>query len=468
MPWRKPWIDLAEPEAKKGGGGEGRQDLQRRAYEVWISEIMLQQTRVETVRKYWLAWMDKWPTIEALAHASVDDVLSAWRGLGYYGRARRIHEAAQKVMNDSELQGQLPEYASELSKHIPGVGPYTAGAISSIVFGHATPILDGNIARVLCRQAGLYADPRAKSTTDLQWELARMLVEAVSPDRPSGVPGRWNQGLMELGSTHCTPTNPGCETCPIQATCAAYIEGQVYEKKGTSSARAERDIEDLCTICQPLPDPADAGDDADDPPPSSPPRKKKLQQMTLMGTTMKTAEPKKARAKMASAIKYAQLFPMRIPKQAPRTEHRLVCIVRTTGKTPRYLLVKRPDQGLLASLWEFPTTTLNHDEDKDVSALANAYIQTLAIPPPTAGDSPYMTLQVNRIQSLGTVRHEFSHLHWLMYAVLVDVTCHAASGASDIDISRLQWQTTGGVEAASMGTGLRRCWSLVPTDEPCQ
>ena len=141
MPWRQAWIEPDVPHSSKRPRLDAEAPLtreeriQRRAYEVWISEIMLQQTRVETVREYWKAWMEKWPTLEALANASVDDVLAVWRGLGYYGRARRIHEAAQKVMTDPHLRGQLPANAQELMEHIPGVGPYTAGAISSIVFG---------------------------------------------------------------------------------------------------------------------------------------------------------------------------------------------------------------------------------------------------------------------------------------------------------------------------------------------
>ena len=221
MPWRQPWMDPDAPlpkrvcgsaSASEAGGAASRTDaLQKRAYEVWISEIMLQQTRVETVREYWLAWMRRWPTIEALAEASPDDVLAAWRGLGYYSRATRIHQAAKQVVEHPELQGLLPENVDALQELVPGVGRYTAGAISSIVFGHAVPILDGNVARVLSRQSALYADPKAKQTTDVLWAMAQKLVERVSEHAagrssdkkrgatPSATPGAWNQALMELG-----------------------------------------------------------------------------------------------------------------------------------------------------------------------------------------------------------------------------------------------------------------------------
>ncbi|CAO1632544.1 unnamed protein product [Sympodiomycopsis kandeliae] len=273
MPWRKAWINPESPEYQDGEQAQTklRRDLEKRAYEVWISEIMLQQTRVATVIAYWEKWMAKWPTIQDLADASPDDVLSAWRGLGYYSRATRIHQAAQKVVKDENMQGLLPTTAAELEKQVPGVGRYTAGAISSIVFGKAEAILDGNVARVLSRQLGLYANPKNKATTDFLWQVAQGLVEAVAGfsqsdvGRSSEKPSLWNQALMELGSTVCTPQQSKCGECPIRSTCRAYGEGerlaiakgqmksnsaifqQQPEDKKTPS---EIDIEDLCQRCE--------------------------------------------------------------------------------------------------------------------------------------------------------------------------------------------------------------------------
>ena len=215
MPWRSTWID---PEKTKGASAL----LKERAYRVWISEIMLQQTRVATVIDYFNRWMHKWPSIEDLANAEPDEVLAAWKGLGYYSRSARIHEAAKKVAADKNMQGLLPELPQDLSREVPGVGPYTAGAISSIVFGHAVPIVDGNVIRVLCRQMGLMASTKEKATMDFLWESARRLVRRIAldslPDHRSEdpgeeaetvngdqllprskVPGGWNQALMELG-----------------------------------------------------------------------------------------------------------------------------------------------------------------------------------------------------------------------------------------------------------------------------
>ncbi len=177
MPWRQQWID---PSAD---ASTSALTLKRHAYRVWISEIMLQQTRVATVIDYFNRWMDKWPNIEDLASAKEEEVLSAWKGLGYYSRSARIHQAAKKVVADKSLKGMLPELPEELIREVPGVGPYTAGAISSIVFGHAVPLLDGNVARVLSRQAGILANTKEKALTDLMWEAARRLVRRASLDQ---------------------------------------------------------------------------------------------------------------------------------------------------------------------------------------------------------------------------------------------------------------------------------------------
>ncbi|OAQ61252.2 A/G-specific adenine DNA glycosylase [Pochonia chlamydosporia 170] len=254
MPWRKSWVNPShEPDASAL-----RKLLERRAYEVWISEIMLQQTRVAVVIDYWNRWMDKWPTIQDLAGADPEDVLAAWRGLGYYSRATRIHEAAKLVVQDPTMQGLLPSTASELEEKVPGVGRYTAGAISSIVFGRAAPMVDGNVLRVLSRQLGIYGNIKSdKMVIDTIWAAADALVRAVALDHLSiedskseisDRPGRWGQALMELGSTICTP-KPNCSQCPITASCRVYNEAKnmSQNKDGTVA-----DIEDFCTICEPF------------------------------------------------------------------------------------------------------------------------------------------------------------------------------------------------------------------------
>jgi A/G-specific adenine glycosylase len=209
MPWRKPFLD---PAAYIGREAELRAAQTQRAYEIWISEIMLQQTRVETVIPYFERWLAAWPTVRDLAAASTDDVLAVWKGLGYYSRATRLQSGAQKLVADPELRGLLPRTAHELVAVVPGVGPYTAGAISAIAFGEAAPMVDGNVQRVLSRQLGLYASMKSSATTQLLTEVASRLVRAVAEDgepkgsakgstpKPSDRPGRWGQALMELGA----------------------------------------------------------------------------------------------------------------------------------------------------------------------------------------------------------------------------------------------------------------------------
>ena len=187
----------------------------RDPYRVWISEVMLQQTRVETVVPYFERWMQRFPDVQALAHAPLDDVLKAWEGLGYYARARHLHAAAQQIV--AAHGGQVPADAEAL-RRLPGVGRYTAGAILSIAFGRDEPALDGNIRRVLSRAFAVAEPSRARLDAAL-WRLARALL-------PSGRAGAFNEALMELGATVCTPRSPLCAQCPWAFACAAFAAGQ--------------------------------------------------------------------------------------------------------------------------------------------------------------------------------------------------------------------------------------------------
>ncbi|KNE59139.1 A/G-specific adenine glycosylase [Allomyces macrogynus ATCC 38327] len=185
----------------------------QRAYEVWVSEIMCQQTQVATVIPYYQRWMAKWPTIFDLAKTDLEEVNQVWAGLGYYSRAKRLHEAAKLVV--TKFGGDLPRTAEALEKEVPGVGRYTAGAIASLAYQQPAPLVDGNVIRVLSRLRALGGDVKTKSVTELHWTLA---TELVHPDRP----GDLNQSLMELGALVCTPANPSCATCPVQTQCWAY------------------------------------------------------------------------------------------------------------------------------------------------------------------------------------------------------------------------------------------------------
>lgn len=228
-------------------------------YAIWVSEVMLQQTRVDTVIPYWERWLERFPTVGALAEADIDDVLKHWEGLGYYSRARNLHRAAGVVRE--RYEGAVPADADEL-RTLPGVGEYTAGAVASIAFGATEPAVDGNVRRVLSRLHDLEA-PTAR-------QLRGRAAELVPEDRP----GEFNQALMELGATICTPRDPDCAACPVSAWCEARRLG-VQEQR-------------------PLP---------------------------------RTRKP--------------------VPHEVVRT----VVLVREDGPL---LMARRPPEGLLAGLWEFP------------------------------------------------------------------------------------------------------------------
>ncbi len=184
-------------------------------YAIWISETMLQQTRVETVIPYYERFLERFPTVEALSSAETEDVYGLWAGLGYYSRARNLHAAARCIVD--EWDGRLPEDADGL-RSLPGVGRYTAGAVASIAFDRPEPIVDGNVARVLSRLHGIREDVKSKAVVDRLWEEAARL--AVGPR-----PGDLNQALMELGATICTSRAPRCMACPIAIHCDANRRG---------------------------------------------------------------------------------------------------------------------------------------------------------------------------------------------------------------------------------------------------
>ncbi|EGP4723471.1 A/G-specific adenine glycosylase [Enterococcus faecium] len=187
----------------------------RDPYRIWISEIMLQQTRVDTVIDYFYRFMEWFPTIEELATAPEEKLLKAWEGLGYYSRARNIQAAAKQIM--SEFDGKMPQTPEEISS-LKGIGPYTTGAIASIAFGLPEPAVDGNVMRVVSRLFCIEADIAKASSRKIFDKAMRKIIDETYP-------GEFNQAMMDLGSAICTPTSPKCEACPIQAFCLANKRG---------------------------------------------------------------------------------------------------------------------------------------------------------------------------------------------------------------------------------------------------
>jgi A/G-specific adenine glycosylase len=195
----------------------------RDPYAIWISEVMLQQTQVKTVIPYWERWMAEFPTVRYLAPAEEQRVLKLWEGLGYYTRARNLQKAARLICN--EHSGEFPSDFDQVHA-LPGIGRYTAGAICSIAYGQATPILDGNVLRVLTRVFAISGDPKSKSNQERLWALSAQLVSAAAKDDACSA---LNQGLMELGATMCTPREPLCGNCPLRSTCQAFRTERIAE-----------------------------------------------------------------------------------------------------------------------------------------------------------------------------------------------------------------------------------------------
>ena len=200
-------------------------------YQVWVSEMMLQQTQVETVKPYFVRWMARFPAVQALAAAPLEEVLKLWEGLGYYARARNLHRAAREIV--ARHGGEIPDDMAAL-RALPGIGPYSAGAIASIAFNRAVPLVDGNVARVLSRLFALREAPQSPAGKRRLWSLAESLV-------PAGGGRDFNQALMELGALLCRSQQPLCGLCPVRAQCLAYGEGNP-ENYPARKRRAERPI----------------------------------------------------------------------------------------------------------------------------------------------------------------------------------------------------------------------------------
>ncbi|KAH9870834.1 hypothetical protein J1614_006406 [Plenodomus biglobosus] len=483
MPWREAWIDPSEYEGREEELGAV---LGKRAYEVWVSEVMLQQTRVSTVIPYFKNWISKWPTVQALADANHDDVLSVWKGLGYYSRATRLHEGAKAMIAKSTGSScPLPSSATALQE-FPGIGRYTAGAISSIAFGEAEPVLDGNVARVLSRQLGLYIDVKDKKATDMLWDIADQLIKSVSESQPSRTPGQWNQAMMELGSTICTP-RPRCNECPIQSTCRVHSEGKLLTKKQQTPV-VVGDIEDACTLCDLLDteDLVTASEDLTTGERLTKKRKTTTKQTNTISqyfaaktpkstvetedeeeTDLTPTEDSRKRKALASSevpkqvLSYCALFPKKVAKKKAAEEECVVCMIELSMSdgSSKWLIEKRPDKGLLASLWQFPQSTLTASQNTPSlrKTAAQKYTSSLAVGDIDMSHAEYVT-------AFPPLVHVFTHIRLTMYAYHYRIA--GADTTGDIDITCQEQPTRKLVDAGSMGTetlstGMRKCWDMI-------
>lgn len=199
-----------------------------RPYEIWIAEIMLQQTQVKTMLPYYARWMTRFSGVPALARAMEEELLKYWEGLGYYARVRNIHKTAKILVQ--EFDSVFP-VNFEILRGLPGIGPYTAGAIMSIAFNADYPVVDGNVARILTRLFDLQTPLRNRETQKVLWNLADLLL-------PKGQARKFNQALMDLGALICTPKHPACAHCPLQEHCLGLRDGVVNQRPVMSRARA--------------------------------------------------------------------------------------------------------------------------------------------------------------------------------------------------------------------------------------
>jgi A/G-specific adenine glycosylase len=295
-------------------------------YAVWVSEIMLQQTRVEAVIPYFERWMKRFPTVQVLAKVSEQDVLHSWEGLGYYSRARNLHKAAGIVAR--EFGGELPRSIVAL-RRLPGIGRYTAGAIASMAFGLDEPTLDGNLRRVFARLFNVEVPADSTEGEKILWSIA-------AENLPKGRAGDFNQALMDLGATICLPQKPLCPDCPLREACQA-------QKMGVQEARPVL----------------------------------------------------KAKLKVPSVVQAA-------------------VVILGRG---RVLLAKRPSEGLLGGMWEFPNGRVDGDPARGLyKTLKTGY-----------------SLRVRAGEPLGTLQHAYTHFR-------VTVHVFSAELAGDLpENEKRQW-----------------------------
>ncbi|KAF9110407.1 hypothetical protein BGX27_006366 [Mortierella sp. AM989] len=450
LPWRRDFYEPLLPGDERPG---------QRAYEVWVSEIMCQQTQIATVIPYFNTWMAKWPTIADLAAADLEEVNKVWTGLGYYSRASRLHSGAQKVLKD--FNGILPSDPVVLEKEVPGIGRYTAGAIASHAYNVPAELVDGNVIRVLSRLRAIGGDVKSPKVIDLHWQIAK---ELVHQDRP----GCFNQGLMELGAMLCTPQNPKCGECPLQTSCRAYAETLDLKRSrreiiGVSQKRSIKDEDDEdnsdgnCTLC--------------------------LAETEVEGKDLGLVTQ----------------YPRKAVKKAPRDEECAVSILERVRKSAdsgesisEFLLVKRPEKGLLAGMWEFPTVEQDQLQVSDNQSKSSKKQKSTT--PPTLSPSTYKqrseasrkyledTLQLGWIKNckdiqkrdLGNVQHLFSHIRkvyhveWILVKDTIeeDSNVHEKkdkknSNGSSGGLPETEWLTAEELATAAIPTGINKTFQLL-------
>ncbi|XP_041913639.1 adenine DNA glycosylase [Alosa sapidissima] len=402
------WYDQTKRELPWRTVAMTEKDINVRTYAVWVSEIMLQQTQVATVIDYYNKWMKKWPTVEKLAEATLEEVNQMWAGLGYYSRGRRLHEGSQKVV--SELGGEMPRTTEQLLKQLPGVGRYTAGAISSIALGQVAGAVDGNVIRVLCRARAIGADSTSPAVTEALWKIADTLVD---PQRP----GDFNQAMMELGARVCTPKNPLCNQCPIKTHCHAFKKVSVKQEKECNTLN--------CKL-----NPAVNGSIPD------------------IESCVTTGPCQLCLSESWDSQLGVQNYPRKPSKKAARVERTLVCVLERekVGDEREYLLTQRPSKGLLAGMWELPGV-LEEEGSSEIKCKKSLCAEV--------GKLLGVLLDREPLEFVGEVVHIFSHIHQTY--VVYSMVCPAHKNEEKPTI---RWITRSALQEAAVSTGVKKIMKL--------
>lgn len=387
MPWRS--YLKSNPSATRN----------QHAYAVWVSEIMLQQTQVATVIPYYVNWMCTWPCVEALSVASDEVVREKWSGLGYYSRARNLLAGARVVTE--KYSGVIPSSSGELRRCIPGIGPYTAAAIASIVFGERVGVVDGNVLRVLSRVRAIGADISSSRVRGVVQELVDVLVD---PDTP----GDFNQAIMELGALVCTPSTPDCGKCPVQNVCVAYRVDKGRDNQG-KLCHEEKIISSIDIPC--------------------------IENCDL------------CLEKWDDGIGVVN-FPRKEKRVVVKEECFVVCVCEFDGSM--YCLVKRPPEGLLASFWEFPTLPVTHNEEE----ILNEFLES----------SPMFIDCVTQFKgrithSFTHLSHTYSVYH------IKCKPSSESSLQSMFPGRECKWVGSDGFYASAVSTGMKKVFKLTQTEE---
>ena len=403
-------------------------------YSVWVSEIMLQQTRVEAVIPFYLKWMKSFPTVHHLANASDDEVNAHWAGLGFYRRARLLHQGAKYVVN--ELNGTIPSDVDSLLK-ISGIGPYTANAIASIAFDQCVPVVDGNVCRVLSRLKGVANHIKAPIFKDnIGWTLAEQIVKAGDGKHA----GEVNQALMELGATYCAPSGSGIDnndplkdfymSTRLGIQMDGFLQDESLEISDLTSVLATNQGSTKCALCE----------------------KDAIQNIlfqlsddivsSLNGIGSKGLSRYDVAAKAGHAI-----FPTDPPKKSKREEVlSVVAMFHNGSEKKKWLMVKRKKDGLLAGQWEFPAKCIwssEYDAEKskrkgdkgsieipsfDIDIRRNGINKELLNytwqlnGQETTMNEIWATDSTKKSSIESPIEHIFSHVRWSMYCDFADVT----------------------------------------------